>query len=129
MYLTIIRNRLSTVYITPPTRYLMLKSSIETSSTSHSGEIPAKHYQSAYIPFQKQTCRKTIFLWSDNHESFSVYQKQSLAHFQQEAIYCALQIRDSADNERFQKCSYPTPAGITSLHIGLQIKEIFKYLI
>ena len=60
---------------------------------------------------------------------FQYIKKQSLAHFQQEAIYCALQIRDSPDNESFQKFSYPTPAGITSLHIGLQIKEIFKYLI
>ena len=52
MYINIIRNRLSNVYITPPTRFLMLKSSIMTSNMSHSGEIPAKAHQLAYISFQ-----------------------------------------------------------------------------
>ena len=40
--ITIIRNSLSNVNITPPTRFLMLKSSKTTSSTPHAGEIPAK---------------------------------------------------------------------------------------
>ena len=64
--------------------------------------------------------------------SCSVFQKQSMAYFQQEAICydsTALQIGDTPDNGSFHIFSYPTPADITNLHTSSQIKEIFEYLI
>ena len=69
-----------------------------------------------------------IAKWGHDHESFSVFQKQSPAHFKQEAICC------DNDDPLFKlkiplTMSYPTPADITNLHTSLQIKEIYKYLI
>ena len=68
----------------------MLKSSI----TRATHRILEKYLQNttswhiSHFNSQTHTCRKTIAEWVHNQKSFSVFQKQSLAHFQQEAIYC-----------------------------------------
>ena len=64
---------------------------------------------------QTHTCRKTIVKWGHNHESFSVFQKQSPAHFQQEAIYCD-------NDEPLFKLEIPLTMGArTYFHIVLQL--------
>ena len=139
MYITIIRNRLSNVYQTPPTRFLMFKSSIMMSNMSHYGEIPAKHHQLAYISFQssntymqKNNCQRGVITM----KVFQYFKKQSPAHFQQEAICCdndeplfKLEVPLTMGACTYFIFSYPTPADITNLHTSLQIKAIFKYLI
>ena len=52
------------VYITPPTLFLVLKSALLTRSTSHSGEIPARHCQLAYIPF----CSSNTYLQKNSSQ-------------------------------------------------------------
>ena len=87
--ITIIRNCLFNVYITPPTRFLVYISGILSSSESHSGEYQQTRPIGIYpifipkhIHLEKQLSNEFITL------TLFVFHKETQVRFQHEAVYC-----------------------------------------